>query len=111
LACAQAVNDELARHRPAAVEQNGAAASAPATCTATCGNAAQGTRRAAGKPRRATNSQVRAIQAIVNRQCIDLVGLLNERFSISDPAELSITQASQLIDELKCAATAKGGQQ
>lgn len=50
--------------------------------------------------RKATASQVRAIHAIGARQRLDLAAVLHERFGIHDPAELSITEASELIDGL-----------
>jgi len=64
---------------------------------------------AAGKPngrrrdgtRAATASQVRALNAIADRRKLDLSGLLAERFQINHPAGLTITEASNLIDELK----------
>jgi len=59
--------------------------------------------------RRATQSQVRAIHAIADRQGIDLSSLLRERFQISHADDLSITEASQLIDELKGADQRAGG--
>ena len=51
--------------------------------------------------RPATASQVRALHAIANRQKADLARLVQDRFQVSRPEDLSITQASQLIDELK----------
>jgi hypothetical protein len=52
-------------------------------------------------PRPATASQVKAIRAIASRRRIDLVGLLRERFGLQTADELSIRDASNLIDELK----------
>lgn len=51
--------------------------------------------------RSATASQVRALNAIADRQKLDLSHLLADRFQIRDPAALTITEASSLIDELK----------
>jgi hypothetical protein len=51
--------------------------------------------------RAATASQVRALNAIADRRKLDLNSLLAERFQIDDPAGLTITEASNLIDELK----------
>ena len=51
--------------------------------------------------RAATASQVRALNAIADRRRLDLNALLAERFQIDDPAGLTITEASGLIDELK----------
>jgi hypothetical protein len=52
-------------------------------------------------PRPATQSQVRAITAIAKRRQINLVELLGSRFNVRQAQDLSIKQASQLIDELK----------
>ena len=51
--------------------------------------------------RAATASQVRALHAIADRRKLDLTALLAERFQIDDPAGLTITEASNLIDEIK----------
>lgn len=51
--------------------------------------------------RAATASQARALHAIADRRKLDLNALLAERFQIDDPAGLTITEASNLIDELK----------
>ena len=59
--------------------------------------------------RRATQSQVRAIHAIANRQRINLGQLLSQRFQVGRPEELSISQASELIDSLKSEAVGNGG--
>jgi hypothetical protein len=58
-----------------------------------------GSGRAAG--RKATASQVRAIHAIINRQGLDLVETLRHHGSVDYAEDLTITQASQLIDNLK----------
>ena len=59
--------------------------------------------------RRATHSQVRAIHAIANRQKINLVPLLSQRFQVGRPEDLSISEASQLIDSLKSEPVGNGG--
>lgn len=59
--------------------------------------------------RSATASQVRALGAIAERHKIDLTALLVQRFRIHDPAALTITEASALIDELKGAGNGAGG--
>ena len=51
--------------------------------------------------RGATSSQVRAIHAISGRHGVDLQSLLTSRFQVAKPDDLSIRQASSLIDELK----------
>src|SRR5262249_35828598 len=53
------------------------------------------------QPRPATQSQVRAIGAIAKRLQIDLNDLLRTRFQVKRAQDLSIKEASQLIDELK----------
>jgi len=64
-------------------------------------------RQSNGRP--ATQSQVRAIRAIAGRQRVDLDGLLRERFGTDQPGDLSISDASQLIDELKASTNGAGG--
>ncbi|MCE9603305.1 MAG: hypothetical protein K8U03_00205 [Planctomycetia bacterium] len=58
--------------------------------------------------RAATASQQRALTAIAERQGIVLGDKLHAMFGVRDPAELTITEASSLIDELKGAAGANG---
>jgi hypothetical protein len=67
---------------------------------------AAGRRRDGTRP--ATASQVRALGAIAERQGIELGDKLNAAFGVRDPAELTITEASGLIDELKGAAGGGG---
>ena len=88
VACAQAVNDELARRQPT----NGAAGP---------NGAGTNGRKQNGNGRRATQAQLRAISTIADREGIDVVELLQTRFELDTPDQLSISQASTLIDELK----------
>jgi len=88
VACRQAVNDELARHR-----QNGADANTD--------RSADQNGHHNGNGRRATASQVRAIHAIANRERIDLPQLVRERFQVDRAEDLSLCDASTLIDGLK----------
>jgi uncharacterized protein YgbK (DUF1537 family) len=103
VACAQAVNDELARHRTPSNTQADQSAQAPEN---------GGTNRRAsngnGSPRPATDSQIRAIRAIASRQRIDLGQLLRERRISGGLDSLTISEASQLIDELKNSSPAGG---
>ena len=93
-ACRQAVNDELAG-------QHGGASNAS---SANNGNGRQPQR---DNTRHATASQARALNSIADRQRIDLVALLKQRFNIQTASDLTISEASDLIDELKN--TAKNG--
>jgi len=70
------------------------------------GASANGQRRSSG--RRATASQARALNAIADRQKLNLAALLSGRFGVDQPEDLSITEASALIDELKATATGNG---
>lgn len=62
-----------------------------------------------GGERPATNSQVRAIRAIADRQRIDLAGRLREDYGIAEVDQLSLRQASELIDRLKTQPNGVGG--
>ena len=101
---AQAVGDELARQQQAegTASSNGHTAGANGKGN---GHAAQ--RRSTG--RRATASQARALRSIADRLGLDLAAELQNRFGVDDPAELSITEASQTIDELKGITNGVGG--
>ena len=85
-ACAQAVSEELAR------TQQIAPADPPATAT---------NGRPRGRGRYATHSQLYAISGISSREGADLKQLIQARFGVAEPSELSIGQASTLIDELR----------
>ena len=116
VACAQAVNEELARHsdagrpvsRPAAAGQpaNGHSASGNGH-TRNGRNGHEPPRRSKG--RSATASQVKAIYAIARSQDVDLVQTLQERYGVGRPEDLSVTEASELIDAMKDSANGSGG--
>jgi len=53
------------------------------------------------QPRAATQSQVRAIHAIAKSQGIQLARLLGGRYQVDRAEDLTIKQASELIDSLK----------
>ena len=93
-----AVDEELAAATEPAVNGNGSAVTPPTNNGQTTGKPS-GRRR--DGTRAATASQVRALHAIADRRKLDLPALLAERFQIDDPAGLTITEASNLIDELK----------
>jgi len=58
--------------------------------------------------RRATVSQVRAIHAIADGQGVDLDDLLRDRYGVGQAEDLTISQASALIDELKSQTNGNG---
>jgi len=115
VAAHQAVHDELARlHAPT---NTGTGSPSPARAgssasngpTRVNGNGAVAARTQSDRtraPRPATANQVKAIHAIARRQNTDLVGLLRHEYEIERPEELSIRQASELIDRLKNSDTA-----
>jgi hypothetical protein len=86
--------------------------SQPATNCSTNGSHFNGNGHSNGRrrdnTRRATASQVRALNPIAGRQERDLAVLLDERFGVRDPVELTITEASQLIEELNGATNGNG---
>lgn len=49
----------------------------------------------------ATEKQIRALHAIANKQRLDLVSELVERFSVEHPNQLTVRQASEMIDAMK----------
>lgn len=99
VACSQAVKDELSRQQHIDGPSNGG------TVPATNGN---GQRR--DKTRKATASQTRALEAISKRQNFDLAELLHHRFGTYQSSDLSITEASSLIDELNSSTNGHNGQ-
>ncbi len=65
--------------------------------------------RQANNVRQATQSQVKAIFAITRSQGLNLGQLLRDRFQVERADDLSLKQASALIDELKKSANGKAG--
>ena len=59
--------------------------------------------------RKATASQARALHVIADRQRVDLAGLLRQRFGVDQAGDLTITEASSLIDEMKSSTNGTGG--
>ncbi len=120
--CSQAVDDQLTHRVPASREAVVKASRAenprgPESTGASQNGASEavspaGTngRAPAGQPRPnlrlATSPQVRAIIAIANRQDVNLVELLQNRFGVDDPSALTVSDASQLIDELRAMSAA-----
>jgi hypothetical protein len=60
------------------------------------------------QPRPATQSQINALYAISKSQGQNLNQLLRERFRVGKPEQLSIREASQLIDQLKGTTSEEG---
>ena len=56
-------------------------------------------RRSNGRP--ATQSQAKAIYAIANQQRLNLSDMLVQQYHVDRPEDLSLSDASRLIDELK----------
>lgn len=103
-ACSEAVNGQLAQQqahsdsRPVNGNSNGMAHHTGHTHHTGHGGSDQQARQNGGT---ATQSQVRAIFAIARRQRVDPANLVRERFNVDRPEDLSIREASTLIDELK----------
>jgi hypothetical protein len=90
----QTVTDELARIGPAP------SGSAPTTLT----NGHNIKKTTDGSKRGATANQIRAIRKLSDLLRVDLSETLRSRFAAGAPEELSLTDASALIDELKARA-------
>src|SRR5262249_42783436 len=108
VAAHQAVHDELARlHAP--VEPLHDAPTPPSRHASNGHPASDGHTDSppAGRSRArrpATENPIRAIRSIATRQHADLDGLLRD-YGVGRPEELSLKQASELIDALKTAAS------
>lgn len=103
VACHQAVHDELARLRPHAAPP-AEPRPAPAAEPGRNGSPSADGRGRVRKP--ATANQVRAITALARRQDGDLTDWLRAGYGVERVEDLSISEASRLIDELKAAAGA-----
>jgi hypothetical protein len=92
------VQEELARQE--AGDTHAAASNGHSHANGYVANGNGHTRRG-DHPRPATASQVRAIEAIAKRQRLDLPLYLENRFRVHAAGELTLAEASALIDELK----------
>ena len=122
VACRQAVNDELAGQRHPA--ESVTAETKPTGDSLHTGNesishsraqngAYQPNRKQADHPtdrqrRAATSSQVRALHAIATRQGFNLTERLKDEFQLFRAEDLSISQASRLIDNLNGTGVSSG---
>jgi hypothetical protein len=103
VACHQAVHDELARLQ----QQAGLPVEPRPALPVETGNDVPPAANGRGRPRKpATVNQVRAIAALARRQQLDLADWLRAGYGVGRPEELSLAEASRLIDELKSAAGA-----
>jgi hypothetical protein len=107
VACRQAVQDQLATagrsHGEAIIHELESRTGRNGHSDPNRTNAHVGSNGNSHRPEIATvtQSQLRAIHAISRRIRIDLPVLLRERFQLERAEDLSIRQASSLIDELK----------
>lgn len=107
----QSINEELygasgaAPVSPPTTNANGNSASdnnrrhTPPRSTANGNGHSRGQQRGSTIPP-ATASQVRALNAISNRQGLNLQSVVCDQYGVGDPAALTIAQASELIDYL-----------
>lgn len=124
IACKQAVQDELHRHQSADSTTpqvpNNQSSNGQHRANGSLGGQANGqsrngsVNRNSGNQRRsggrkATASQVHALEAIGNRLQLDLNHWLYEKYGIRVAAELSIGDASAAIDELNSTTSNNGG--
>jgi hypothetical protein len=99
-AARRAVHDELARLHAAGTQL---------TVPPSNGQVAASSSRPPNHPRSgkpATASQVKAIRAIARRHEADLDGLLRDNYGVARPEELTLAQASRVIDLLKATSDA-----
>ncbi len=113
VACHQAVNDELARlqGRSGPPVADPVASSNGHRHREGSGPPADGAHSRTGDgrdrpPKPATPGQVKAIYAIGRARHADLEGLLRDDYGVGRPEELSLAQASGLIDSLKATTVA-----
>ena len=102
LAAEKAVQSELERLRPppaSATPRDRAAPAAPRPESP--GDRPGSPPRGRFEPRPATPNQLRAIRSLAGRLRLDLPALLREEHGLSRPEDLSLSQASGLIDALK----------
>jgi hypothetical protein len=97
VACRRAVDDELERLQAAPDDKR--------TNGGPEHSGSNGTGREDSRARRpATPRQLRTIVAIARRQRANLESLLRTEFDVASPEELSLAEASRLIDGLRAAA-------
>jgi hypothetical protein len=112
VAAHQAVQDELARLQAPTVESRARLSNRSTANGSGSGNghesaegraapAGRGESEKASPPKPATPNQVQAIHSIARRQDVDLVAILRREYEVDRAEELTLRQASSLIDQLK----------
>ena len=97
-ACRQAVNDQLAQQPEHSSPNGNGHAGNNSIRNGHAHTNGNGARQEVGS---ATQSQVRAIFAIAKREQVDPATVVRERFNVQRPEDLTIREASTLIDDLK----------
>ncbi len=104
IACREAVEAEIAANRSVTASVGGQHRS-PSNNRIAEQSANHNSGSSNSQGRGATSSQVRAIFAISKRNGVDLPGLLSSQFGVERADDLSIRDASSLIDQLKDSST------
>ena len=94
-ACQQAINEQLARYQSTPPNLN-----APSR-TQLNGQNNPNPQQVRQESSRATRNQIRSIFAIARSQGLDPLQIVRTRFNLDLPEDLTIREASSLIDELK----------
>jgi len=92
-----------------AEELNGGNHAAPKEADSNGSRAVPNDNERTSNPRPATQSQCKALHAISRSKQVNLSTLLRDRFHVGRPEDLSIKEASSLIDELKNGNGSGGG--
>ena len=94
-ACQQAINEQLARYQSAPPNLN------DPSRTQLNGQNNPNPQQVRQESSRATRNQIRSIFAIARSQGLDPLQIVRTRFNLDLPEDLTIREASSLIDELK----------
>jgi hypothetical protein len=94
-ACQQAINEQLARYQSTPPNHNDPSRSQ------LNGQTNPNPQQVRQESSRATRNQIRSIFAIARNQGLDPLQILRTRFNLDLPEDLTIREASSLIDELK----------
>jgi hypothetical protein len=94
-ACQQAVNEQLARYQSTSTNLSDQSHSQ------LNGQTNPNPHQVRQESSRATRNQLRSIFAIARNQGLDPLQLVRKRFNLDQPEDLTIREASSLIDELK----------